>query len=263
MLSAYRKERANGATAINAIRAARYATLMGALDYPRYPGDDVVIDLPRGESIVMRLEYDPESEAAERLGATVEPVDAGELHNAPDYWQGRNGVVYVKGDRRGEYYSLERDGCTLAQDVAYLRRTMGRHAAYLAARENVDAFATVYRAAVSDGYVGYVVELRDADGEVIDEDSVWGFEASDDCAGQEARAVADSMAAQRASHWETATVEAKREAANLRLAYHAMALEIRALERIGPNVCVALRQALATLRQSHRSAVAVIAGGAT
>lgn len=262
MLSAYRKERANGATAIDALRIARHESRMAALEYPRYSGDEVVIGLPRGESIMMRLEYDPESEAAERLGATVEPVDAGELHNAPDYWQDRNGVVYINGDWRGEYYSLERDDWTLAQDVAHLRRTMGRHAAYLAARERMDAFATCYRDARRDGYVGYVVELHDADGEVIDEDSVWGFEASDDCAGQEARAVADSMAAQRAHHWETATVEAKQEAAKLRRAYHAMALEIRALERIGPNVCVALRQALTTLRQSHRSAVAVIAGGA-
>lgn len=269
LLNAYRTARADGGgcygdtqPAKQAFRVAKASIADAKREHPRYVGDRVVMDLPRGERIVMTLEYDPDADVCERLGLEIAASGNDDIRgNAPDYWQGRDGIVYVRGDRCGDLFALTSD-YSLAQRIADRRRHMSRHAAYLGARASVAREANLYRETLDAGYCGYVVQLQDYMGEVIDEDSCWGFEAVGDYAGLEAVSVAESIAKERADYWTARVAAAKGEAKRLGAAYRALKSEIRSLEKIGPNVCDALRGSLSYLRRRHKSQIAIIAGGA-
>lgn len=71
---AYRAKRAKhpDAPALQCLRMARAAMKETARKIPRYVGDDVVIELPRGESILVQLEYDSDADIDERLNCETD-----------------------------------------------------------------------------------------------------------------------------------------------------------------------------------------------
>lgn len=254
-------------SAADALRTVRYAERMKAcgVDAPRYVGDDVTVDLPRGESILIRLEHDSDADVEDRLQVSLSYIgrDAWRyddiFSNAPDWWQDRDGTFYFTGERRGERYTMTENNPINAEDY---RGRMGRHDAYLCARAVREASAKNVREAMSDGYVGYVVTLRDADGNEVDQDSCWGYEATGDYAGNEARHVALHMMEARAKHWAAKVVEAKGAAAATREAFRNLAREYRRVsEIVGAHVCTAIRDRLESLRAEHHAAVRIIVGG--
>lgn len=254
-------------SAADALRTLRYAERMKAcgVDAPRYVGDDVTVDLPRGESILIRLEHDTDADVEDRLQVSLSYIgrDAWRyddiFSNAPDWWQDRDGTFYFTGDRRGERYTMTENNPINAEDY---RGRMGRHDAYLCARAVREASAKNVRAAMEDGYVGYVVTLRDADGNELDHDSCWGFEATGDYAGNEARHVALHMMAERAKYWQQRVGEAQRDATVARMAFAGLAREYRQLrDAVGVHVCTAIRDRLESLRAEHHAAVRIIVGG--
>lgn len=254
-------------SAAGALRSVRYAERMKAcgVDAPRYVGDDVTVDMPRGESILIRLEHDSDADVEERLQVSLSYIgrDAWRyddiFSNAPDWWQDRDGTFYFTGERRGERYAMTENNPINVEDY---RGRMGRHGAYLCARAVREASAKNVRAAMEDGYVGYVVTLRDADGNEVDQDSCWGFEATGDYAGDEARHAALHMMEARAKHWAAKVVEAKGAAAATREAFRNLAREYRRVsEIVGAHVCTAIRDRLESLRAEHHAAVRIIVGG--
>ncbi len=265
ILTEYRKARDEGMPATIAASVARYRVKMGAADYPRWPGDDSIMELPRGERIVMKLEYDDDASVTERFNASIDwhpdrwPRDEG----APDWWQDREGRFYFLG-----YSAYDRGVLTFedrdpeAEREYYRARGMARHSAWLAVRERNEASARAFRAAMDAGYVGYIVTLEDADGNEVAEESCWGFEANDDYAGTEAYSVAETMAKDRAAHWEAETEKARATMAATRGAFATLARQYREARNIGPAVCDAIRARMETLRAEHRAALAIVAGGA-
>lgn len=261
MITAYRKARAGGATAQRALESARYNVRMAGVEFPRYVGEDVEMPLPRGERITMRLECDDYGDIAEMIGAAIDwrPERHAREYGAPDWWQDRDGVFHVVGDRYADRHTVE-----LGHDTRSWNRAhgMARHDAWLKAREDRERAARAFRDASEDGYVGYIVTLYDADGAELEEESVWGFEASDDYAGQEAYSVAERMAKNRAWYWGQAVAAARERMHAAGVAFTGLAHEYRKARSIGPAVCDAIRARLADLRATHRAALAVIVGGA-
>ena len=265
----YRKARAErgGTRAIDALRIARHAVSMYGVNVPRYVGDDVRIELPRGECIICRLEYDSDADIRERLGCDwgrADDVDA----EASIGWMDRDGHVLFDADPRGyrvdwAWWDADTTGWTLADRIAQRRQQgMARHDAWLSARESIrrefDYFQEVWEA----GYVGYVVTLYDADGEEVEHDSCWGFEAVGNYAGHEAREAADHMADERAKYWERETIKAREAMRAAGRAFTDLAHEYRKARSIRPAVCDAIRARMESLRAQHRAALAVIVGGA-
>ena len=266
IVTEYRKARAQGSAPPHAIRHARYAVRMAGMEFPRWPGDDVTLDLPRGESIAMRLEHDDHGrDIVDEFGAAIDwspgrwPRDYG----APDWWQDRDGVVYALGDGYRDRMAIDFDGGgTLADSRAYFSgRGMARHDAWLAARRQRDGLADAFRNAGQDGYVGYTVTLLDANGAELQDESCWGFSGSDDYAGREAADTALSMAEQRADYWTAETARARDAMRAARVAFSALAREYRHAQAVGPAMCDAIRARLDLLRGEHRAALATVAGG--
>lgn len=260
LIDEYRKARADGATAQRALISARYNIRMAEAEFPRWVGDDVTMMLPRGERIVMRLEYDSDADIADRFGAIIDRRPARHAHeyDAPDWWQDRNGTFHVMGDWNLDHYTVDLDSDS--RDW-YRAHGMARHDAWLRAREDRERAAQAFRAAMADGYVGYVVTLYDADGEEVDAESCWGFEASDDYAGQEAYSEAVRMAKERAAHWECEVTAARDRMHAAGVAFTDLAHEYRKARGIGPAMCDSIRSRLDSLRAEHRAALAVIVGG--
>lgn len=201
MITEYKKNRAAGMAARDAIRAARYSVKMAALDWPRYAGDAVTLELPRGERIVIALEHDNDP-----TGDDFYTIDycqtARDTHRAgaPDGWIDRAGRVLVDVDDRRSWAWLETD-YTLQERRRDASRAggMARHAAWLAARANLARAADHWRKVQRDGLVGFVVTLFNAAGEEADIEGVWGFDC-ETAAGQEARgAIARHRAPSRAT----------------------------------------------------------------
>lgn len=261
--TAYLAERADGTPAAQAIRAARYAVKMAGLEYPRYAGDSVRIELPRGEYIVCELYRDDDADIDERLQCSADVCSSARdaaSEGASAGWVARDGRVLF--DANGNSWAWWTDDYGFDQRWEDGRRQHGRHAAWLRARRMVaDSFA-YYQKVQDAGYVGFVVTLHDAANNELDEESCWGFEGVGDYAGQEARNVADHMAAARAKHWEAETSKARQRAADIRRQARALVADIRHLSGVGPAACAALRQSLQGLRSEHRQAMAVIAGDA-
>lgn len=264
----YRKARAErgGTRAIDALRIARHAVSMYGVNVPRYVGDDVRIDLPRGEHIVCKLEYDSDADIRDRLGCDWD--DDGIPEERTEGWMDREGRVLFDADRNGwrtdwKMWLADTADWTLADRIAQRRRNgMSRHAAWLDARASIAREFEYFRQVCEAGYVGYVVTLYDADDEEIECESCWGFEAVDDYAGCEARSIADHMADERAKHWERETVKAREAMRAAGRAFTDLAHEYRKARSIGPAVCDAIRARMESLRAQHRAALAVIVGGA-
>lgn len=262
--TAYLAERAKGTPAGQALCIARYAAKMAGVEYPRWAGDVVRIDLPRGEYIVCRLEGDYGTDAGEQLQCSVDVCrSAGDARRAgaPEGWVARDGRVLVDVDDRCSWAWLETDYSQQQRRQDASASGMARHAAWLAARQGAADTGEYWCKARRDGFVGYVVALFDAAGEEVDRGGVWGFDC-ETTAGQEARGEADHMAEARAAHWEAETAKARQRAADIRRQARALVTDIRRLSGVGPAACAALRHALQGLRADHRQAVAVIAGGA-
>lgn len=259
LINEYRKTRADGATAQRAIQSARYNVRMANAEFPRWVGDDVTMVLPRGEHIVMRLEHDSDADIADGFGAIIDrrPARHARGYGAPDWWQDRDGLFHC-------YDSYDRFTVDLDSDSRDWHRAhgMARHDAWLRARQDRERAARAYRDAMGDGYVGYIVTLYDAAGEEVNEESVWGFEASDDYAGQEAYSSAVHMAEERAEYWEREVTAARDRMHAAGVAFTDLAHEYRKARSIGPAVCDAIRARLESLRAEHRAALAVIAGDA-
>lgn len=258
LISEYRKARANGATAQQALRSARYNVRMAGADFPRWIGEDVTMMLPRGERIVMRLEHDSDADIADRFGVTVDyrPARHAREYGAPDWWQDRDGLFHC-------FESYDRFTVDLDSDSRDWHRThgMARHDAWLRARQDRERAAQAYRDAMEDGYVGYVVTLYDANGEEVEAESCWGFEASDNYAGREAYSAAVHMAQERAAHWEREVTAARDRMHAAGVAFTDLAHEYRKARGIGPAMCDAIRARLEALFAEHRAALAVIVGG--
>jgi hypothetical protein len=255
-------------SATDALRAARYRLKMRGVEIPKYAGDSVRIELPRGEYIVCALEHDDDADISERLQCEIDhdrdARDAAD-NGAADGWISRDGRVLfdANGPRSGYAWAWWISDCPLRERLAYARRSMARHDAWLCARREVaDAF-DYFREVQEAGYVGYVVTLYDADGEEVEAESVWGYEAEGDYAGQEARHEADAMADARAKYWEAETEKARERARSIRATVRDLIGDLRKARGADlPHACAALRGHLANMRTAHRAAVAVIAGGA-
>lgn len=259
LITEYRKARADGATAQRALISARYNIRMAEAEFPRWVGDDVTMMLPRSERIVMRLEHDSDADIADRFGATIDhrPARHAREYGAPDWWQDRDGLFHC-------FESYDRFTVDLDSDSRdwYRERGMARHDAWLRARQDRERAAQVFRDAMADGYVGYVVTLYGADGGEVGEESCWGFEASDDSAGQEAYSEAVHMAEERAEYWRREVAAARDRMHAAGVAFTDLAHEYRKARGIGPAMCDAIRSRLEALRTEHRAALAVIVGGA-
>lgn len=265
--AAYLAERARGTPAAQAILAARYAVKMVGLEYPRYVGDSVRIDLPRGEHITVTLEHDDAADIGERLQCGIDHCASARdaaSEGASVGWVSRDGRVLFDANRDGRGYTWAWwvDDYGFDQFWEDGRRQHGRHAAWLRARRMVARGFDYYRQVQDAGFVGFVVTLYDAAGEEVEQESSWGFEAAGDDAGQEARDIADYMATARAEQWEAETAAARQRAADIRRQARALVADIRRLSGVGPAACAALRHALQVLRSEHRQAMDEIAGGA-
>lgn len=252
--------------AINALREARAAVKNNAARFPRYAGEVERLELPRGEYVEMRLEPDCDSDIFERLGLRADDyVPADVRDNASEGWQDREGRIVFDADARGwrrDWRWLETDQYPLAQRIADRRRHMSRHAAWLHARESIAREFDYFRKVSDAGYVGYTATLYGADGDEIDSDSCWGFEADGDYPGLECLAAAESMAASRAKYWTAETEKARERNRETRRAFAALATEYRAARNVGPAVCDAIRARLAALRSDFQANVRTIVGGA-
>ena len=267
-LREYRNLRTAGNRASQALRMARYKARMVGEDFPRYYGDKITMELPRGESIVMVLEPDHDADIDERLNVSREDVAlySDVTEHAHDGWISRDGrVLFDAAGNRSYRHTWQwwTDGYGFAQFWEDGKREHSRHNAWLRAREMVAESFKYYREAREDGYVGYVVTLHDADGDEVDSESCWGFEATGDYAGQEAFHVAESMAEARAKYWKARTAEAKRDAIALRKRFSDDALEYRFLRASPdaarlPSTCGIVRDRLAQLRERHRDALRVV-----
>ena len=266
----YRKARAErgGTRAIDALRIARHNERMRGIEFPRYVGDDVRIDLPRGEYIICKLEYDHGSDIRERLGCDWDSTSGEYLHaEMPLGWMDREGRVLFDADPRGyrvdwAWWDADTAGWTLADRIAQRRQQgMARHDAWLSARESIRREFDYFREVYAAGYVGYVVTLYGADDNEVEHDSCWGFEAVGDYAGHEARSVADHMADERAKHWERETAKAREAMRAAGRAFSDLTHEYRKARTIGPATCDAIRARMESLRAQHRAALAVIVGG--
>lgn len=264
--TAYTRERAQhpDLPALHSLRAARYAVRMAGVNLPGYAGDNVRIDLPRGEYIVLRLEDDPDADIFDRLQCESERASEAPA-DASLGWMDRDGRILCDADPHGYHvaYAWWTDGYGFAQFWDDGRRTHSRHAAWLRARRLVRQSFDYFRDVCEAGYIGYVVTLYDADGEEVSEESCWGFEAEGDYCAQEGYAVAESMTTDRAAHWEREVAAARDRALMLRtLAHNAIGDMRKARGADLPHACEALRGYLANLRRQHSEAVAVIAEGA-
>ena len=269
LITEYRKARNehHHVRAIDAIRIARHALRLRGIDFPRYAGDAVRIELPRGEYIICRLKYDSDADIRERLGCdwySADDVDA----EASIGWMDREGHVLFDADPRGyrvdwAWWDADTAGWTLADRIAQRRKAgMARHDAWLSARESIRREFDYFQEVWDAGYVGYIVTLYDANGNEINNESCWGFEAVGDYAVDEARGTADYMAEERAKYWERETVKAREAMRAAGRAFSDLAREYRKARSIGPAVCDAIRARMESLRAQHRAALAVIAGGA-
>lgn len=267
-LREYRNLRTAGNRASQALRMARYKARMVGEDFPRYYGDKITMELPRGESIVMVLEPDHDADIDERLNVSCEDVErySEVTEHAHDGWIDRNGrVLFDAAGNRSYRYAWQwwTDNYGFAQFWEDGKREHSRHDAWLRAREMVAESFNVYREAREDGYVGYVVTLHDADGDEVDSDSCGGFEATGDYAGQEAFHAAESMAKARAKYWEARAAEAKRDCIALRKRFSDDASEYRFLRTSPdaarlPSTCEIVRDRLVQLRARHRDALRVV-----
>ena len=270
LLKAYRAERAKdggymGKTrAADALRSARCVIANRGAEFPRYAGDSVRMELPRGEYVEMRLEPDSDSDIFERLGVSADdraPYDVAD--NACDGWIDRGGcVLWDRGGWSRTAYYLWESGYSLAQRIADRRKYMGRHAAWIHARQSIARDFDYFREVLNAGYVGYVATLYGAAGDEVTEDSCWGFDADGDYAGLECLSAARYLATQRAKHWAQEVEKARAENERVRAAFSSLSAEYRAARNVGPAVCDAIRARLAALRQEYRANVRTIAGGA-
>lgn len=262
---AYRAERAKNLPAIDAIRGARYAANIAGLEFPDYAGDEVRIDLPRGEYIVCKLEDDSDNDVRERLGCSW--TDDGVPEDGRRVgWMDREGRVLFDADPDGYGYAwrmwiADTTGWTLADRIAQRRKAgMSRHDAWLDARASIAKEFDYFREVWEAGYVGYVVTLHGADDSEVYDESCWGLEAVGDYAGQEARSVAEGMAEKRARYW-TQQVEVKRdEARDLRDTVRALVADLR--DGMGDVAAAVVNNKVCELRARHSACMRIVAGGA-
>lgn len=244
--------------ASDALRHARYLCKMQGADYPRYAGDDVRMELPHGESITMRLETDCDADVFERFSISrdMKCVSDDVCSNAHEGWINRDGDIVMDtranswNHRDWRYFASD---YPLAQRVAdFRKRGMSRHLAWLAARESLARDYDAFCEAMQNGYCGYIVTFRDKEGREID-CGCWGFEATDDCAGKEAYAVAQSMRDDRAIQWIEKKTQAHKDARHARTRFHNLARDFTAHRGdYGTAICEAIRA-------QHKAAISVIA----
>lgn len=270
LIAEYRKQRAEhpDMPASQCLKLAMYNIRMARVSFPSYAGEVVTMQLPHGEYIRMTLEPDHDADIDDRLQVEREDVSryADVLEHASDGWIARDGrVLFDCGGRHSSRYRWQwwTDNYGFAQMWEDGKRGHSRHNAWLRARRMIAESFGVYQEAREDGYVGYVVTLHDADGEEIEHDSVWGFEATGDYAGQEAYAAAESMRDERAEYWTKRIDEARAMMAILRQRYAQAASEYRALRShtdagLFPVACSAIRNNLERIAEDFREALRVV-----
>lgn len=162
---------------------------------PRYSEEPVQIDLPDGTRIVMRLEPDYDSESMQDC-EFMRTATNDEVAHASERWINRDGLVMIDVDRRGMHYDwrMYRIGrVTISERVAWLRKTYGRHDAWLVAREAIAEETRQVYACRDASYVGWITTHYAADGTEIEEESCWGYPAIDYQAGLDALEAAKVM----------------------------------------------------------------------
>lgn len=251
--------------AIDALRKARAEAKNRDREFPRYPGDVETLELPRGERVEMRLEWDNDADIFEQLECSADesvPDDVEE--NASVGWQDRHGRVIWDADSRGRHrdWRFWESGYTLAQRISDRRKYMSRHAAWLHARHSISREFDYFLRILDDGYVGYCVTLYGADGEELEWDTCFGFEHGGDYAGLECLDAAEHLADKRADYWANECERARAENRKLRAAFSALAREYRTAGNVGPAVCDAIRAKMESLRNQYRANVRLIAGDA-
>lgn len=225
---------------------------------PRYAGDSVRIDMPRGEYVTVRLVEDWDADASERLQFETESASYDNATgHAPSGWVARDGSVLFNGFGHRVEWQWWTDNYGFMQFWEDGKRENSRHNAWLRARRLVSESFDFACRAIDAGYVGYVVTLHDADGDEIDNDSCWGFEAIGDYCAHEAMCVTERMMEKRAKHWARAVVTMRENARALRTEASALIAELRNLTGIdAPHSCQVLRERIAALRANHSGFIA-------
>lgn len=220
---------------------------------PRYVGDDVTIQLPRGEYITIALKYDDDADIKERLQFETTPArhDHDAINHASDGWMARDGRILFQTDRYGEWgwYS---DNYGFKQFWDDGKRNNSRHAAWLRARDCVAKSFDFMREALEVGYVGYVVTLNDANGKELDFESCWGFENIGDYCANEALDIAEHMQAKRAAHWAQHDIETREKMRKLREDVADAIVSLRnAREKLPDKLQRIFNEHLRTIRAKH------------
>ena len=186
----YREERANGNTALNAMRTARYKAKFGdgshkqsilPLTWGTAYDDEEIHTLPNGWKIKFEIQYDndhePPWEDCDGMGVIEEtrgyskPGEYGEyddwIMNSDRYW-------YRYYDWKATLPIAIRDGWDAAPYGVGTKRER-------AMRAMRHAYGFLRRWCNNDWwYVGLIVTLLDENDEELGEDSCWGFESDND-----------------------------------------------------------------------------------
>lgn len=180
VLKAYKVERAKNLSAKQALRHAKYEAKYGFGSPKRrimpYRGETEVIELPNGWTAEIEIQYDEDS------GPPWENSDG---HGVVTDWQSRDENLEgweLNSDRSSyRYYDWRatlpiaiRDGW----DAPPYKTGTPREQAMRAIKLDYE-----YLRGWCNGdwcYVGLIVTLKDENGEVIDEDSCWGYDAESD-----------------------------------------------------------------------------------
>lgn len=251
-------------SACQAVKFARAEMRQASHNLPRWVGDSVSIDLPRGEYITLAIESDYDADASERLQFETESARYDDLTEyAPSGWIARDGRVLHNGfDHRVEWQWWE-DNYSFAQFWKDGKRNNSRHNAWLRARRLVGESFDYARRAIDAGYVGYVVTLHDANGEELGHESCWGFENIGDYCAQEGHDAAAYMAKKRAEHWQREADKARETMRAVRQQFIQAASEYRAMRlhqdaALFPLSCDAIRANMNKLLRQFADALRVV-----
>lgn len=250
--------------ACNAYRMARAEMQQASHKLPRYAGDSVRIDLPRGEYITLAIESDDDADASERLQFETESAQYDDATGyAPSGWIARDGRVLHNGFGHRVEWQWWEDNYSFAQFWEDGKRNNSRHAAWLRARRLVGESFDYARRAIDAGYVGYVVTLHDANGKELNLESCCGFEDIGDYCAQEGYDMAEHMAKERAEHWQREADKARETMRAVRQQFAQAASEYRAMRShqdaaLFPLSCDAIRNNMNRLAMRFADALRVV-----
>lgn len=284
VLRLYKEQRAAGLQARQALSVANYHARMAALSAAdlafdwgsgggAYDGESFDLELPGGFSIVATIHADDDYRDfdSDCSAPTVEPardVCDGPHGYCHDGYVDRDGVAWWRvGDGwRNGWRTATDGGYPLRERVDYWRaRGMARGPAWQQARADLGRYFDYWRDVYvgRESFIGVAVELRDPSGEVIGEESCWGFahedgnaSAAEEFANECAHGFIREYAGLICSEYAEKTREHRAQSARVR----AIASELRALRAsvpggVAPVSCAVLRDAMRAAFNASRDAM--------